>query len=80
MQIVVEIPDELAAQARARGLTPESYVRGLIEEAARHAPADLVKPKRDMEAFFKAMAAHSEKIPQLSDEAFTRESIYQDHD
>jgi hypothetical protein len=26
------------------------------------------------------MAANSDKIPQLPDEAFTRESFYQDHD
>jgi hypothetical protein len=80
MQITVDIPDELAAQVQARGLTPESYVLGLIEQAARQAPTESAKPKRDMEAFFKAMAANSEKIPQLPDEAFTRESFYQDHD
>ena len=83
MQITVEIPDEIAAQVQARGLTPESYVRGLIEDAVRKSPSPTVeqaRPKRDMEAFFKAMAAHSEKIPQLPDEAFTRESFYQDHD
>jgi hypothetical protein len=36
--------------------------------------------KMDMEAFIRGMAAHSDKIPQLPDEAFTRESFYQDHD
>lgn len=82
MQITVEIPDELAAQVQARGLTPESYVRGLIEDAVRvqttsSAPAER---KMDMEAFIRGMAAHSDKIPQLPDEAFTRESFYQDHD
>jgi hypothetical protein len=33
-----------------------------------------------MEEFFRVMAAHSDKIPQLPDEAFTRESFYRDHD
>jgi hypothetical protein len=80
MQVTVEIPDELAAVARARGLTPEGYVRRLIEEATRQTPAEATKPKRDMKAFFEAMAANSDKIPQLPDEAFTRESFYQDHD
>lgn len=79
MQITVQIPDELAAKVRESGLTPEEYVRGLIEEAAARTPAEK-RPKRDMEAFFRAMAANSEKIPQLPDEAFTRESFYQDHD
>jgi len=82
MQVTVEIPDGFAAQAKARGLTPESYVRSLVDDAWRAAPVALppVKPKMDMEAFFRAMAAYSDKIPQLPDEAFTRESFYQDHD
>jgi hypothetical protein len=82
MQITVEIPDELAAQVQARGLTPESYVRSLIEDAVRvetTAP-EQVKRKMSMEAFIRAMAANSEKIPALPVEAFTRESFYQDHD
>jgi hypothetical protein len=82
MQITIEIPDELAAKAEARGLTPESYVRSLIEDAVGTSPLPLppAKPRMDMERFFEAMAAHSDKIPQLPDEAFTRESFYQDHD
>ena len=82
MQITIEIPDELAAQVQARGLTPERYVETLIEDAARTVPLLLppAKPRMDMEQFFDAMAAHSDKIPKLPDEAFTRESFYQDHD
>jgi hypothetical protein len=82
MQITVEIPDELAAQAQARGMTPESYVRSLIDNAARTAlgfPPQSA-PKFDMQTFLREMAAHSDRIPQLPDEAFTRESFYQDHD
>jgi hypothetical protein len=82
MQITVELPDELAARARARGLTPEAYVLGLIEEAAEvETPkANPSEPKMDMETFLRKMSQNSEKIPQLPDEAFTRESFYQDHD
>ena len=82
MQIMVDIPDELAAQAKVRGLTPEGYVQSLVNDAARTAPLPLppAKPKMDLEEFFRAMAAYSDKIPQLPDEAFTRESFYQDHD
>jgi hypothetical protein len=81
MQILVDIPDEIAAQVQARGLTPESYVRGLID-AARTAPLPLppARPKMDLDEFFQAMAAYSDKVPELPDEAFTRESFYQDHD
>jgi hypothetical protein len=79
MQITVTIPDEFAAQVQARGLSPESYFARLIEDAVRTAPVT-PKARRDMQAFFRDMAAYSEKIPQLPDEAFTRESFYQDHD
>jgi hypothetical protein len=82
MQITVTIPDEFAALVRARGQEPQSFGQSVIDDAVRSAPAALppAKRKRDMEAFFRGMAAYSNKIPQLPDEAFTRESFYQDHD
>lgn len=82
MQITVNIPDEFAAQVQARGLTPQNYVESLIDDAARTAPKvrPPAKPKMDIDEFIRAMAANSANIPQLPDEAFTRESFYQDHD
>jgi hypothetical protein len=84
MQITVEIPDEFAAQVQARGLTPESFVRRLIDDAVRSTPAPSgpIRPndKMEMRTFLRKMAEFSDKIPQLPDEAFTRESFYQDHD
>jgi len=82
MQITVEIPDELAAKVQARGLTPESYVLGLIQDAERRVPVPLHlrEPRMSIEEFLEAMAAHSDNIPVLPDKAFTRESFYQDHD
>jgi hypothetical protein len=82
MQVTVDIPDELAAQAQARGMTPELYVRSLIDAAAHTGPLPLPphRPSIDTETFLREIAKYSEKIPQLPDEAFTRESFYQDHD
>jgi hypothetical protein len=82
MRITVTISDELAAQAQARGLTPESYVEKLIAEqtVALHTQAAPRKRLADLEKFFEEMAAHSDKIPLLPGEAFTRESLYADHD
>ena len=82
MQVMVEIQDEFAAQVRLRGLTPEGYVQSLVDVATRTTLTALPppKPKMDLEAFLQAMAATSTHIPQLPDEAFTRESFYQDHD
>jgi len=82
MQVTVEISDEFAAKAQALGLTPQTFLQDLIDDAARFAagPVPPKEPKMDIDEFIRAMSAHSEKIPQLPDEAFTREGIYQDHD
>jgi hypothetical protein len=82
MQVTIEIPDEVAAKAEARGMTPESYVRSLIDDAVRSTPEPvrLREPRMSMEEFLEAMAANSDRIPVLPDEAFTRKSFYQDHD
>jgi hypothetical protein len=80
MEITVTIPDEVAAEARARGLTPESYVEGLIAEKHLSTSAESTTKQKlaNLEKFFEAMAANSHKIPHLPDEALTRESFYQD--
>jgi hypothetical protein len=63
-------------------MTPEKCVRSLIDEAAREASAAAVPAadRMNIQEFFRAMATYSEKIPELPDEAYTRESFYQDHD
>ena len=82
MHVTVNIPDELAAQVQARGMTPESFVNELIQGASRAAGSESPSSpsSSDLQAFFRAMAAHTKKIPSLPIQAFTRESFYQDHD
>lgn len=50
MRITVTIPDEAAAQVRAHGLTLESYVEKLIEDAPHMEPIALraPSPRRDI--------------------------------
>jgi hypothetical protein len=76
-----EVEARLAAEARARGIEVKAYVESLLEQATT---TRTIPPRRrtreEMRAFFEAMAANSDKIPELPDEAFTRESFYQDHD
>ncbi|MGH9397920.1 MAG: hypothetical protein ACRD18_13850 [Terriglobia bacterium] len=76
-----EVETKLVAEAQARGLSPESYVEQLITEQTSkpQAQADSADRLASLEKFFEEMAAHSDKIPHLPDEAFTRESFYQDH-
>jgi hypothetical protein len=81
MQVTVNIPDELAAQVRARGESPERFVNRLVEEASRAARNGSASfSTGDLDLFFAAISANSDKIPQLPDEAFTRESFYGESD
>jgi len=77
-----EVEARLTAEARARGVEVRAYVESLLEEAvaARAVSVRRQPTPEEMRAFFQAMSAGSEKIPQLPDEAFQRESFYQDHD
>jgi hypothetical protein len=79
MKITVTIPDELAAQAEARGLSLEIYVQSLVEEAGRKSlPPHQPRTPEQIGAFFEAMAEGSRQLPLLPTESFTRESFYQD--
>ena len=82
MQVTVNIPDELAARAEARGVPVESYVRGILEEeamvasdAAPKAPSRK-RTREELEAFFEEFAQFSDQIPHLSGTTFDREMIY----
>ncbi len=81
MRVTVTVPDELAAQARACGVSLEAYVQSLVEEAGRRPPlSGRPRTLEQIEAFFDAMAEGSQKLPPLPTESFTRESFYQDRD
>jgi hypothetical protein len=79
MRITITIPDDLAGQAEARGLSVEAYVQRLVDEAGRKSlPPDRPRTRQQIEVFFEAMAQGSQKLPLLPTESFTRESFYQD--
>ena len=82
MVITVTVPDEFAAEAEARGMTPEQYVEEIIADQAVPIESLLIREQRraKLEKFFEEISANSENIPVLSDEALTRESFYSDHD
>ena len=80
VNIAPEVQAELARQAAAHGRAVEAYAASLLEEAA-HLPAGADRLSQDrLENTLREMAQFSHKIPALPDEAFTRESLYQDHD
>lgn len=81
MEIRVNIPEEIASQARARGVRPEAYVEEIL---AKYANGDLsstrqLKNAEEIRAWLNSLAQFSEKIPPMP-ENLSREWIYQDHD
>ena len=80
VDITLEAQAELARQAAENGCAVEEYAASLLEEAAHlHAGQGRLSQDR-LENTLREMAQFSHKIPSLPDEAFTRESLYQDLD
>jgi hypothetical protein len=78
MEITVNIPDELAAQAQSRGLKPEAYVEEILaRQVAAHSGQS--RTPEEIRAWLDSLAQFSDKIPPLPD-TISREWIYQDHD
>jgi hypothetical protein len=80
IDIKPEVQAELSRQAAARGVDVGAYAATLLEEAA-HAPAGSknLSPSQ-LDNTLRELAQFSHKIPLLPDEAFSRESLYRDHD
>jgi hypothetical protein len=79
MEITVHIPDELAAEAVARGMRPEAYVEQLLVRQVTAQAARKLRTADEIRAWLDSLAQFSDKIPPLP-ESISREWIYQDHD
>jgi hypothetical protein len=81
LELTPHVAARLAAQAQARGVSLDTYVRNLIEaQAAAVDQREQLMALESFEAELDALAADSETLPSLPAEALTRESFYQDHD
>ena len=84
MSIIINIKPkiemELTRQAAAHGEDIDAYAATLLEEAV-HVGAESKKLSPDqLGRTMQELAQFSERITLLPDEAFSRESLYQDHD
>ena len=80
MVVTVNIPDELAAEAKARGLSLEAYVQEILaHELARPAETRQPRTEQEIRAWLDSLAQFSDKIPPLP-ETISRDWLYQDHD
>lgn len=84
MSIVVDIKPEVQAelgrQAAARGVEVGAYAATLLEEAAQVSAGSKKLSQSQLDNTLRELAQFSHKIPLLPDEAFSRESLYRDHD
>ena len=80
MVVTINIPDELAAAAKARGVSLEAYVQEiLVQQFARPAETPQPRTQEEIRAWLDSLAQFSDKIPPLP-ETISREWLYQDHD
>jgi hypothetical protein len=75
-----ELQTELARQAAAHGIAIDAYAARLLEEAAAQLPEGKTPSRSSLQNTLLEMAEFSQKIPSLPDDAFSRASIYRDHD
>ncbi len=80
MKITVRIPDEFAAQAKARGVRVEAYIEEILAHQLGEQPSPVHQPRTagEIRAWLDSLAQFSEKIPPLP-ETISREWIYQGH-
>lgn len=80
IDIKPEVQAELSRRAAAHGVDVGAYAATLLEVAAR-IPAGIknLSPSQ-LDETLAELAQFSHKIPLLPDEAFSRESLYRDHD
>ena len=80
MVVTINIPDELAAEARARGLSLEVYIQQILAHQLAVRPDEIQRSRtpEEIRAWLDSLAQFSEKIPPLP-EIISREWLYQDH-
>ena len=79
LELKPDIEANLAAQARARGVALDVYLQSVIEDLAG---SEAAHPARlqEIEAALDALAEMGKGLPHLPSSAFSRDSIYRDHD
>jgi hypothetical protein len=79
LELKPDVEANLAAQARARGVALDAYLQRVIEDLAGTEAAHPAK-LQEIEAALDALAHMGRGLPHLPSSAFSRESIYRDHD
>ena len=83
MTIIIDIKPEVQAELSrqaAHGVDIVAYAASLLEEAAQFPVGWKTLSASQRDKTLEELAQFSHKIPSLPDEAFSRESLYRDHD
>ncbi len=80
LDIKPEVQAELCRQAAARGVDVGAYAATLLEEAAHVSTRSKKLGHSQLDKALQELAQFSHKISLLPDKAFSRESLYRDHD
>ena len=80
LEIEKETAETLAAQAKARGISIDAYLRILLQSKVTSEASTLSSPEARAGFWREWVANHSIKAPPLSDYSLTRESIYAERD
>lgn len=79
VEVDSELQAELERQAAAQGVGLEDYAAHVLKTATHCQQGGQLGP-RPLEITLAELAQFSQKIPSLPDEAFSRESLYRNHD
>jgi len=79
LQLNSDVERQIARDALAHGQSIEAYLSDLIADAAS-SHRTVAFSLDDFEADMDALAEGSDELPVLAPDAFSRESIYADHD
>lgn len=79
LEVQPDIAAKIAAQAAERGVSVDAYLRLLVEEQQERTASQKAIPPQEKARLWREWAAsHNPDTPLLSDEAISRESIYEE--
>jgi predicted transcriptional regulator len=79
IELKPEVEELLEQEAKAKGISVESYVEELIEQQVSQPHKTSHIGSEEIDRALDSLAEGSDDRPVLQPEAYTRESIYQDH-
>ncbi len=83
LELKPEVEERIVAEAKARGLSVETYILNVLEKEATNGKASFAltaTPEEWEKAFLEWVHAERPAHPPLSDEAISRESIYRERE